>query len=231
MPDEPVLAIHRIATETLHVPIVGTAALIVSKFSEKAKRKILGSQQGQRMPKEVRDPDADYEASMYRFSDGYGFPANAFKLCTVGAARFYGRDVKMTDLRQFLWFEGDWSDVEGLKLTRIEGEPKMREDYVRLAGPSRGTDLRYRAEFREWRALLRVRYAKSCLSRESVLSLIDAGGMGIGVGEWRPEHKGDFGTFTIDEAENVRVEGQPHDLKTEFGKPAVSKTARKATSK
>jgi hypothetical protein len=43
------------------------------------------------------------------------------------------------------------------------------------------------------------------LTRESVLSLVEAGGMGVGIGEWRPERKGDFGTYAIDETRDVEV--------------------------
>ena len=39
------------------------------------------------------------------------------------------------------------------------------------------------------------------------LSLIDAGGMGIGVGEWRPEKDGAFGTYRIDPSREVKVIG------------------------
>lgn len=38
--------ISRIGTETLIVPVVGTAPLIVHKFSEKAKRQMLDAMQG-----------------------------------------------------------------------------------------------------------------------------------------------------------------------------------------
>lgn len=204
-PGAPALDITKIGTEKLHVPIVGLTPLIVSKFSEKAKRKMLDSQQGRKAIKEIRNPDADFEASMYRFNDGYGFPAVAFKLATVSAARLYGKDVTMRGLLQFMFFHGELSDVEGQVLVRLNGEPKMREDYVRLAGPSRGADLRYRAEFRDWSATLSITYVKSALSRESMLSLLDAGGLTVGVGEWRPERKGDFGTYTIDESRKVEV--------------------------
>jgi len=79
----------------------------------------------------------------------------------------------------------------------------MREDVVRLGGVSRSADLRYRPEFPEWSTALEVTYVLSSLSRDSVLSLIDAGGLGIGVGEWRPEHRGEFGTYMIDPSREV----------------------------
>lgn len=200
--------ISEIASETLLVPIVGTMPLIVHNFSEKEKRKMLDTQQGKSSPKEPKDPKACYEAAFYRTADGYGFPVTAFKAATVGAARFYGKDVKMTELRQFVFFHGKISPHCTLALTAIHGEPRMREDVVRLSGPSRTADLRYRPEFPEWTAQLEVTYVNSCIARNSVLSLIDAGGLGIGVGEWRPEKRGEFGTYKIDQTKKVEVLGK-----------------------
>lgn len=205
MPDA-VVQISRIASETIRVPIVGTMPLIVHNFSEKSKRTMLDAQQGRKTPKQVRDPQAEYEASFYRMGDGgYGFPVTAFKAATVGAARFYGSSVKMTELRQFAFFHGELSDADPQALVRIVGTPRMREDVVRLAGAGRTADLRYRPEFPEWTAELTVTFVTSSLSRESVLSLIDAGGLGIGVGEWRPERRGEFGTFQIDQNKDIEV--------------------------
>lgn len=194
--------IEPIALETLRIPIVGETPLIVHKFSEKAKRQMLDAMQGRKKVKEPRDPQADYESSMYRTKDGYGFPAVGFKACTVSAARFYGKDVTMTQLRQLLYFRGTIFETGGSPLVEIVGEPHMREDVVRIG---QGTDLRYRAEFSEWSAHLEVSYVTSSLARESVLSLIDAGGTGVGVGEWRPEKSGDFGRFRIDADQELEV--------------------------
>lgn len=202
MPD---IEISRIGTETIRVPVVGTMPLIVHNFSAKAKRQMLDAQQGRKSPKEVRDPQAEFDAAFYRTKDGYGFPVTAFKAATVGAARFYGKDVSMTQLRQVIFMRGEISDKDPQALVVIDGEPRMREDVVRLGGPSRSADLRYRPEFPEWSTVLEVTYVKSSLTRDSVLSLIDAGGMGIGVGEWRPEKRGEFGTYQVDASREVEV--------------------------
>lgn len=199
--------ITQIASETLLVPIIGTMPLIVHNFSAKAKQQMLDAQQGRKALKVVRDPDAEYQAAFYRMKEEgqYGFPVTAFKAATVGAARFYGKDVRMTDLRQFIFMHGILSDADPQSLVPIHGTPRLREDIVRLGGPSRSADLRYRPEFPEWSTELQVTYVTSSLSRGSVLSLIDAGGLGIGVGEWRPEKRGDFGTYRIDPTREVQV--------------------------
>lgn len=154
----PQIAIDRIASETISVPIVGTMPLIVHNFSEKSKRQMLDSQQGRKKVKVTRDPEAEYEAAFYRMKDGYGFPVTAFKAATIGAARFYGKDVSMTALRQFLFMHGELSENDPQALVPIVGEPRMREDIVRLGGPSRSADLRFRPEFPEWTTTLIVTY-------------------------------------------------------------------------
>ena len=218
--DAPRLVIQPVKTETLIIPIVGTAPLIVSRFSEKAKKQMLDAQQGVKNPPQKRDPNAEFGASLYRAGvidpdgptetlvDGvlnpnlrWGLPAMAFKMATIGAGRFYGKQVKMTELRQFMFFEGIQVDGESSKLVVIDGEPEMREDYVRLAGVNHPADLRYRGCFYEWSALLEVRYTVNLLDRQSLVSLIQAGGMGVGVGEWRPERNGEFGTYEVQDGE------------------------------
>lgn len=202
------IEISRIASERILVPIIGTMPLIMCKFPEKAKRAMLDSMQGRKPLKAPKDPQAEFEAAAWRLKDGYGFPAVGFKAATIGAARFYGKAVSMTELRQLIFFRGELSlDDPPQALVALTSEPPvMREDYVRVG---QGTDLRYRPEFRNWSVVLDITYVTSCLSRESLLSLVDAGGMG-GIGEWRPAGKkstGDFGTYAIDQTKDIEVIG------------------------
>lgn len=212
MAENALVEINEIAAERILVPIIGTSPLIIHRFSEKAKRQMLDTMQGRKTPKTARDPQADYEAALYKYKDGgYGFPIIAFKAATVGGARFYS-GVTMTALRQFMFFRGE-PGVDGQGLARITGEPRMREDVVRVGRG--GADLRYRPEFPEWSTTLEVVYVTSALTRGSVLSLIDAGGMGVGVGEWRPEKDGDFGTYRVDTTREVEVISTPAPGKKE----------------
>lgn len=203
--EEPVVQIDRIASERILVPIIGTSPLIVHRFSEKAKRQMLDNMQGRKSPKSPKDPEAEYEAAFYRIKepDGYGFPVIAFKAASVSACRFFGKAMPMTLARQCIFMDAEFSKRDGVKLARIDGTPHMREDVARVSNG--GTDLRYRPEFTEWATSIDVTFVKSMLTRESVLSLIDAGGLAVGVGEWRPERKGDFGTFMIDTTKDVEV--------------------------
>lgn len=187
----------RIRREVAEIEIRGTAPLIVHRWSEKARRMMLDAQQGKKNPKQAKNPIEDFETSMYRFEDGgHGFPIMAFKSATVkGGARLFGKAVKMTELRQLCTFLPDGLGTDGTQLARIVGdEPIMREDMVRVG---MGTaDIRYRAEYREWGAVLRIEYVPSVIDLSSVVALVDAGGTN-GVGEWRPEKSGSYGTFEV----------------------------------
>lgn len=190
------VSLTRIKREIAEIPIKGTAPLIVHRWSEKAKEMMLHAQQGRKVPKQHKDPQADYESSMYRFGDdGHGFPVMAFKAATVkGGARLFGKSVKMTELRQLFTFLADGDCTDGTQLVRITGEPTMREDMVRVG---MGTaDIRYRAEYRDWSALLRIEFVPSVIDLDSVVALVDAGGTN-GVGEWRPEKSGSYGTYEV----------------------------------
>lgn len=205
----PTLTIARLRTTRLWVPIRGLSPLITHNFSAKAKQQMLDNMQGRKRVKEPRDPDADYQSGFYKIfqPDGslsYGFPAIGFKAATVSAARFYDKSVTMTALRQVLFFEGVRTEGDPQELVEINGTPHMREDMVRLGLNS--TDLRYRPEFTEWTAVLRVKFIESSIDKESVLALINAGGLGVGVGEWRPEKSGQYGQFEIDPDEEIGVE-------------------------
>jgi len=203
----PELQIDRIDAEVMRIPIVGTSPLIVHRFSEKAKRQMLDNMQGRKTPKEIRDPEADYLAAFHRIKGApaaYGFPVVGFKAATVGACRFYDKSVSMAALRQLIFFRGEIGD-DGQQLARINGVPHMREDVVRL-NKMGSTDLRYRPQFDEWSTTLHVVFVASSINSKSVLSLIDAGGMGVGVGEWRPEKNGDFGTYRIDPEREIEFE-------------------------
>lgn len=83
--------------------------------------------------------------------------------------------------------------------------PSMREDTVRVG---MGTaDLRFRAEFERWAAVLRIQHNANVISAAQVANLIQAGGFGVGIGDWRPERDGVNGRFhvgTADELESFR---------------------------
>lgn len=190
------IQLERIGRQELSIEIKGTAPLIVNRFDEKARQMMLDAQMGKtRTKKPPKDPEANFQASMYRLPDGgYGFPAAGFKAAIVGGARYFD-GITMTSLKAGLFVIG--AGPEQLVPLKCS-EPEMREDAVR--NTSGVADLRFRAQFTEWGATLRVLYIPLMLSAESVVALVDAGGFG-GIGEWRPSapksYTGSYGTFAV----------------------------------
>lgn len=192
------VGLQRIRRETAIIHVKGTAPLIVHAWSDKAKRMMLEAQMGKKVAKEKKDPERDFQSSRYLFSDGSGdgFPIMGFKAATVkGGGRIFGKAVKMTELRQNFTFLADGVASDGAQLARIHAAPPiMREDMVRVG---MGTaDIRYRAEYRDWSAILRIQFVPNLIDLESVVALVDAGGTN-GIGEWRPEKNGSFGTYEV----------------------------------
>lgn len=188
----------------MEVTLVGDSPLIVHAWSHKAKKEMLDKQMKQpKGAKEAKDPRADYDASMYRLSDGgYGFPSVAFKAAAVTAGTSVAGLTKVA-ARQAFHILGEDVDITGafegsvsrVNLARIAGTPQMREDMVRVG---MGTaDLRYRAEFPTWYARVLVRYNQGVLSESQILNLLNTAGFAVGVGEWRPEKDGAYGMFHV----------------------------------
>lgn len=195
--NEATLEIKRLEIIVMEVQVRGTAPLIVQRWTEKSKQMMLAAQQSTaRIKKEAKDPVALFESSQYRFEDGrHGFPAAGFGAATRAAARYF-EGVTLVMARTSLTVLGEGS--QQLVPLDIEEEPSMREDTPRNANGV--ADLRYRAQYWPWSATLHVRFAPQLISPESIVALVDAGGMG-GIGEWRPSSPksltGTYGTYEV----------------------------------
>lgn len=183
------ISVPRINKSSFEVTIMGDTSLITNCFSEEAKRKILDKQMKKaRGARPIRNPEAEYNASIYRMPDGKpGFPASGIKLACINACRFL--PMKMTEARGAFFVRGD--------IIPIDGEPEMKEDMVRLAGAGRPADLRYRAEFKEWKMTFTILHNPDIISVESIINLLETAGFHIGIGDWRPEMEGTHGMFHV----------------------------------
>ena len=187
MADSNTVNLPELKLRRLLVEVKGTAPLIVNRFSEKARQMMLDKQTKKASAgKEAKDPEAQYQASLYVLPEGgYGFPAAGFKAAAVRAGTY--ADEKMTFLRGAFHVDGD--------LIPISGEPNMREDTVRLQGTK--ADIRFRGEFKDWSAVIPITMNETAISVDQVVNLIRIAGFAVGVGEWRPEKNGQYGRFEV----------------------------------
>jgi len=175
--------------DRIDIEVVGDTSLICHKWSEKARKQMLGKQTGEaRQGKERKNPEQDFKDSLYLYpGGGYGFPSVAFKAAAVRAAK--SADMAMTDARAAFHVIGE--------MVKINGEPEMREDPVRLNGST--ADIRFRGEFKKWSAVIPVRFNSRIISASQVVNLFNTAGFAPGVGEWRPEKGGQHGMFHVRE--------------------------------
>ena len=74
----------------------------------------------------------------------------------------------------------------------------MRTDTVKIDG-GRTSTIAYRPQFWGWELDVPVVFNTNLVSEAQLLNLVQLAGFSIGIGDWRPERNGTFGTFSIKE--------------------------------
>jgi hypothetical protein len=189
----------------LHVTIIGTAPLMICRFSHKAMMAMMakheaGSTGKKVIKKEARDFDADFQGARHLSGDGWdGIHAAAFRNGMISACRLVG--FKMTIAKMSVFIEPDGFDVvDGVPLIRIHGpDPVKRTMHTRNA--TGVIDLRCRPAWDKWRCHLRIKYDADQFTDVDVVNLLSRVGMQVGVGEGRPDSRSSagmgFGTFRL----------------------------------
>jgi hypothetical protein len=190
------ISLKPIARAKMTFGIRGTSPVIMHQWSEKAKSMMRDKQQEGKKTKarDLRKPDEEAKAATYRTVNGdVGIPAMALKASIVTAAH---KDIgiEKTLVRKALFLI---CKDPGLVIPFTScDEPIVREDMVRVGMGS--ADLRYRPEFRNWKATVEFEIDAELLQDSDVLALVGRAGFGVGLCEWRPEKGGEFGRYEID---------------------------------
>lgn len=169
--------------------IIGTAPLMVHRFSKKAElmaKHEAGSRANKgKTDKPARDFDADYEAACYRDvkAGWYGFNASSIRNALISACRTAG--IKMTQMKLAAFIEADGFDEDGTPLIRIYGEPVKDIRYAR--NQTGVVDLRARPRWDEWHATLRIRFDADMIAFADLANLLMRAGQQVGIGEGRPD--------------------------------------------
>ena len=181
--------------QTVQLKVTGLTPLIQNKMKETVIQEMADVRAGKKTKvnaaRTAIDPQKEFIKSAYQQDDGgFGFPASAFKQCAVRAGKGIG--LAMTDARTLFFVLPNAPDGECVALK--SKKPVMRQDPVNV---KTGKDLRFRPEFRDWSANLDIRYDADRITIDQIANLLNHGGQTVGVGEWRPEKNGTFGTFHV----------------------------------
>ena len=184
--------------QTLLIPIKSLSSLVENKFSEKAMRQMADKQQHRAAgPRAAKDPEQCFRGAMHlmpgsKATDTHpeiGFPASGFRKAMIAAAPMVG--IKRPTVTGAVFVIGDEGDLVHITYEKVQ----MREDAVR--NESGVADLRYRPEFTGWSAHVRVQYDETLISAEQVVNLMHRAGCSVGIGEGRPERKGEWGRWYV----------------------------------
>jgi hypothetical protein len=190
---------------TVVLDVVGTAPLMVHKFSQKAittmaakqKEGSTGTKGRKRDPKDFEEV---FQAARHLAIEGWdGYPAGGIRQALISACGLV--DFAMTTAKKCLFVEADGTDAtEGTPLVRIlGGEPERNTRYAR--NTTGVADIRCRPLWRHWHMQLRIRYDADRFTADDVTNLVMRAGEQCGLGEGRPASKKSsglgLGTFRL----------------------------------
>lgn len=213
----------------LIIHVRATSPMIMHRFGKKAAdmmrekqaKKATKSAKGVRGPKQIAAEIKDC-FHVVANTDGatattglYGIPSISFKTSAVNAARF-GTGLPMTKTRSIFFVVGE---IVPIRCEMIE----PREDAVRL--PTGVADLRYRPYFHGWEADVPIEYFTQEITKEQLVNLFDIAGRQVGIGDNRPQRKGDqYGRFEVVSVKEVPLDELPSHQKV----PESNETLDKA---
>lgn len=182
--------------KTLKIEIIGVTPLLIHRFSEDAEQ----AKATRRMEVKQRDPREEATKNAYIAKDGtYYF--NAFSI--PGAMGNAGANHKARGTRKSLRFVVP-AAVRPLSeaITIRNGNGGIAKDFEVDSRPvtipaTKGRVMRHRPRFDQWSAHFELSLDDNLLSVEMAHQLLTEAGQSIGIGDFRPEKRGPFGTFRI----------------------------------
>lgn len=184
------VALSPVMLENMGIEIEGVTPLLMNKFSDREKKNMLDVQLKKTREKKARDIEGEIEEKIHRLPDGaVGFPATGFKKAMTEASPYLvGMNKKLS--------KGSFFVLGNLVPIDFE-EQKTNEATVRLSGRGSVAMIRFRPEFNNWSCTLDIRYNANQISPEQIVNLANLAGFHIGVGDWTPQHGGQYGMFKV----------------------------------
>src|SRR5688500_11945521 len=197
-----VIEIDPILTVTADFAIIGRTPMIQNRLAEKARQELL-LPKGRKTAADKamtlkHDPIAEFRASAYILHDTdrpthVGFPSAQIKRAMMDSAlRLPG--AKKTEIAQLVHVENVMTELYGL--------PEVFCAITRSADMNRTPDVRTRAIYPEWAAVVSITYTVPFLTERSVLNLLAAAGQICGIGDWRLQKGGSYGAFRVTDPQN-----------------------------
>lgn len=191
--------------KTTTFEIVGTAPLVVHRFSAKTKQEMkqkmeTGKAASSKKNREAKMTDDLYQESRYISTEGWdGIHAGSIRNALISACRLVGFKMTLAKLSVFVVQDGWDSKEPQIPLIRIYGDPIKQEDIARVATGKPYVTVR--AAYHNWKAKITIRYDADQFTSQDVSNLLYRAGLQVGIGEGRPDSKNSagmgWGTFRL----------------------------------
>ncbi len=185
--------------------IIGTAPLVIHRFSAKAKNGMLdkmkdGSTANKGKKREPLDTEATYNQARYVAREGWdGFNVASIRCALISACRLVNFRMTLAKLSLFVEADGRDATEPEFGLIRIFGKPRKTEMVARVETGQAYVTIR--PCYDDWSAKIRVRYDADQFTLQDVSNLLSRVGEQVGIGEGRPDSKKSagmgWGTFRI----------------------------------
>lgn len=179
--------------QTAEFCIVGTAPLVVHRFSAKTKQQMLekmetGKAASSKKTREAKDSNDTFNEARYVATAGWdGFHAGALRQAMISACRLVGYKMTLAKLSLFVLADGWDAKEPQIPLVRINGTPERQDDMARVETGQPYVTIR--ARYWPWRATLRIRFDADQFTVDDIANLLMRVGMQVGLCEGRPDSK------------------------------------------
>lgn len=186
----------------IDITIEGTTPLLMNRFYDEAAL-IATEGGGASVTGDRGTPREQAERKLYVHNGQIGIPQpNVFR-CLIDAGQYFklGRSKVTTQRSSII---PACVDIEGVFLPLRHEAPWDVDTRPVVIPATRGRILTHRPMFEKWGLDLSVELDTTILGVKIFRELVDAAGKRVGLGDFRPDHKGPFGKFVVTSWEEVR---------------------------
>jgi hypothetical protein len=181
--------------KTVEVEIKGTAPLLVHRFTEQSET----SKATRRVKVGNTDPREEAKNNAYIAEDGT-FYVSAFSIPSAMANA--GSNHKMRGSRKTLRFivpSAVMMRQDTITILNGDGPaPDFEVDSRPVTIPAtKGKIMRHRPRFNSWNMKFNLQINDNMLDLDDAHMLLNEAGQTVGIGDFRPEKRGPFGTFLV----------------------------------
>lgn len=187
--------------KTIQVEIRGITPLLIHRFTEESE----SEKSSRKMKVRQTDPREEATKNAYIAKDGTFYFSSFSIPSTMGGA---GSNHKMKGSRKSLRFvvpSAVRMTSDTVTILNGEGPAKNFEvDSRPVTIPAtKGKIMRHRPRFNQWGAKFEMTVNDDLLSVDDAHTLLNEAGLSIGIGDFRPEKRGPFGTFRVIEFKEI----------------------------